>query len=288
MRVLWLILLAASFSPVLFAQSEWPNPNWEKMNSLRCRDLDHTGSVSVGKYEVKLVPEANARPTSCAAYLIDSARHSTFLLKDWNISIHQGTGDDLFADRDSSLVLEGYSGGPHCCYTYEIVDLADRPTILAPISNRAPFFFFKDSRTKQFRIMTSDGDFDSFEGICRACAPFPRVVLQVNPAGLHDVSSQFVDQYDSEIALERAKIAEGDIGRFMMSDFEDAKAVVLEIALAYFYSGREPQAWQTLDEMWPSADRERVKDLILKIRRNGILSRLSQTGPRIRTAPLAP
>lgn len=281
MRGLWLRALILLCSAPLLGQAEWPRPNWEKVATQRCRTSDKAVIASVGKYEVRLDPESDPKTNDvvCRSSLADPAGRETPLLKDWDVSIHQGTGEDLFGDGKPSLVLEGYSGGAHCCYTYEIVGLGETPMILRPLRNETPFFFFKDSASKQFRILTSDGAFDSFDGMCHACAPFPRVVLQVDGSGLHDVSANFVEQYDSEIALARAKIAEGDIQKFMVSDFKDAKAVVLEIVFSYLYSGREAEAWQTLAEMWPAGDRERIKALIVKTRANGILSKLGKTGP---------
>ncbi len=278
-RLLAIVVLC---SAPLFAQAEWPKPNWEKVDTLRCRASDKAVSSAVGGYQVHLDAVRNPKSNDvlCRSFLVDPAGRETPLLKGWNVSIHQGTGEDLFGDGHPSLVLEGYSGGAHCCYTYVIASLGERPVIFPPIENETPFFFFKDPVSKQFRIMTSDGAFDYFDGMCHACAPFPRVVLQADRAGLHDVSPQFVDQYDSEIALARAKIANGDIARFLISDFEDAKAVVLEIVFSYLYSGREAQAWQALDEMWPGADRERIKRLIVQTRTKGILSKLGKTRPQ--------
>ena len=234
----------------------------------------------MGKFEVRLdsVSDSEADESVCRSWLVDPTGRETALLEDWDVSIHQGTGEDLFGDGNPSLVLEGYSGGAHCCYTYEIVSLGETPVILHPIRNEPPFFFFRDPASKQFRILTGDGAFDYFDGMCHACAPFPRVVLQVDESGLHDVSTNFVEQYDSEIALARAKIAEGDVQKFIVSDFKDAKAVVLEIVFSYLYSGREAEAWQTLGEMWPAEDRERIRALILKTRAHGILSRLGKAG----------
>lgn len=287
MRTLLLPALISLCAVCLHAQAEWPKPNWEKVELFTCRGSGEPVSSSVGKYEVRLRPgkDAKSRDPVCRAYLVDGARRETMLLEDRSVSIYQGTGDDVFGNGYPSLILEGYSGGAHCCYTYVLVSLAERPLILPPIENGAPFFFFKDSASGQYRIMTSDGAFDYFDGMCYLCAPFPRVVLKVEAGGLRDVSSQFLEQYDSEIALARAKIAEGDIQKFLVADFGDAKKVVLEIVLGYLYSGREPQAWQTLDEMWPAADRERIKKLILKARANGILSSVAKgpTGVRSNT-----
>ena len=281
MRGLWrhaLILLCAA---PLSGQAEWPRPNWERVDTQRCRTSDKAILTSVGKYEVRLdrVSDPKTNEVVCRSSLVDHAGRRTPLLKDWDVSIHQGTGEDLFGDGNPSLVLEGYSGGAHCCYTYEIVGLGEAPVALSPVHNQTPFYFFKDPASKQFRILTSDGAFDYFDGMCHACAPFPRVVLQVDESGLHDVSANFVEQYDSEIALARAKIAEGDIQKFIVSDFADAKKVVLEIVFSYLYSGREAEAWQTLGEMWPAGDRERIKALIMKTRAHGLLSKLAKSGP---------
>jgi len=277
MRLLAIVLLCASS---LYGQAEWPKPNWEKMEELGCRRSGQAVTSSVGKYEVRLVPVVDPKTNDrfCRASLVDRAGKQTVLLEDWEVSIYQGTGEDVFGDGHSSLILEGFSGGAHCCFTYRIVSLAEPPVILRAIENESPFYFFKDKASGQFRIMTSDGAFDYFDGMCHACAPFPRIVLQVTGRGLRDVSSEFVEQYDSEIALARAKVGEAGIGKFLAADFQDAKAVVLEIAYSYLYSGGEAQAWQTLDEMWPADDRERIKKLIVQTRAKGILSKLGQAG----------
>jgi hypothetical protein len=299
MSLLRLLAIVVFFTASLLGQAEWPTPNWEKVETLGCRDSSKPVFTSVGSYRVRLVPvpappiskqsasDPSMNDRSCRAYLIDHSGEEKLLLRDWEISIYQGTGEDIFSDGNPSLILEGYSGGAHCCYTYKIVSLGAKPLVLSSIKNEAPFFFFKDKASGQYRIMTSDGAFDYFDGMCHACTPFPRVVLQANGAGLHDVSPQFVEQYDSEIAVARAKIADGDIGKFLAADFEDAKKVVLEIVLAYLYSGREEQAWQALDEMWPAGDRERIKKLILKTRAQGFLSKLAATAPRPLPAPSA-
>ncbi len=280
MRFVTLIVftLCTSF---LYAQAEWPKPKWEKVEAVGCRHGDKTVTSTVGKYEVRIGPAADSKSNedSCRAYLSGFSGAPILLLEDWAVSIHQGTGWDLFGDGNPGLILEGYSGGAHCCYTYKMVDLGDRPLLLPSIENQSPFFAFKDKASGGYRIMTSDGAFDYFDGMCHACAPLPRVVLQVTRSALRDVSPQFVDQYDSEIAQARAKIGEGNIGKFLAADFEDAKGTVLEIVYSYLYSGREAEAWHTLDEMWPAKDRQRMKDLIMRTRAEGLLSKLAKTKP---------
>ena len=53
-----------------------------------------------------------------------------------------------------------------------------------------------------------------------------------------------------------------------------ARPSVLRIIIDYVYSGREPQARQTVDTMWPAWDRERVWNDIVNTRSVGLLEQL--------------
>lgn len=274
----WQVAVAIPvLSAALFAQAEWPRPKWEKVETVDCRGSDD-GKTSVdkrvGRFSVQIERVSEAEGFRCRAELISPTGRKMRLIADTMVAIHQGTGEDLFGDGHPSLVLEGFSGGAHCCFTYRIVSLADSPIVLPLIENETPFYFFKDHASGQFRILTSDGSFDYFDKLCHACTPFPHVVLRVDPDGFHDVSSQFVEQYDTEIAAARARIPAGDISRFQVADFDDAKPIVLDIVFSYLYSGRDAEAWKMLDEMWPAADRERIKALIVATRENGLLAKI--------------
>ncbi len=55
----------------------------------------------------------------------------------------------------------------------------------------------------------------------------------------------------------------------------EVKSAVLTIVLAYLYSGREAEAWNALEAMWPPTDRKRIQDAIVKARATGLLSQLT-------------
>jgi len=55
------------------------------------------------------------------------------------------------------------------------------------------------------------------------------------------------------------------------------KSQALEVVWAYLYSAREKEAWQSLAEMWPAGDLERVRGEILKARARGIHAQLDGT-----------
>lgn len=52
------------------------------------------------------------------------------------------------------------------------------------------------------------------------------------------------------------------------------KIAVLEIVWNYLYSGREEDAWESLRDMWPPADLDRIHLAIDSRRRNGILAQI--------------
>ena len=282
MRFVGAAVFCTVFVSLLHAQAEWPRPKWDEVETAGCRSSEDTKpqTAEIGAYEVRLVAEGgNSDERDCKAYLVDKSGKRLLLLADFAIGIHQGSREDLFADGHPALVLEGFTGGAHCCYDYRIVSLSEPPVILGSIENESPFYFFRDKTSGQFRIMTSDGAFDYFDGLCHACTVFPRVVLKVDHDGLHDAGPEFAEQYESEIAFARAKIPQREEGQFLESDFKDARTVVLEVVFSYLYSGREAQAWKTLDELWPAKDRERIKKLIIDTRARGLLSKLPGTAP---------
>ena len=285
------LLLVSSHVGV--AQAKWPQPDWNKPDSketMVCNDEVKTPVYSLGNYELRIiqVPASDICDHMCRAYLVNQKGDRKLLLEDFRILIHQGTGEDIFGSGHASVVLEGWSGGAHCCWTYSIVDLGSTPLVLPNIENDTGFFFFKDSRDGRYRILAADGAFDYFDDMCHACSALPHVVLEVGGGRLQHVSSRYVAEYDTEIGEAKAEVDQDELGRFLTvpnvhqseQTFEELRQHVLNIVLAYLYSGREAQPWQALNEMWPTSDKARIKKLILDTKREGLLSKLSDTSPK--------
>ena len=194
---------------------------------------------------------------------------------------------DLDADGSPEFVFEGYSGGAHCCWTYWFVSLGADPGLFATIENERGVSFHK-IKNGRYKLRTTDGAFDYFDGLCHACAPFPNVVLRLENRQLTDISPHFQSDYGQEIAKARSRLDNEDFDEFVTlshyddgvkAKYGDAARDVLTIVLAYLYSGREAEAWKALAEMWPAPDQARMKKLILETRAKGVLSQLkvSQT-----------
>lgn len=190
-------------------------------------------------------------------------------------------GQDVNGDGVPDVVLYGYSGGAHCCWTYYVISLGEHPGLIAKFENGRDAAFLKDEDTGRFYISTIDGAFDYFDGLCHACTPFPQVFLGIEGKTIVDTGPKFVEAYDKIIQENRASLTAANSAAIVAmktnpnesgsSDVYEAAAKVLSIVLAYLYSGREGQALHELRTMWPKFDQNRMWNLIQKQRREGIL-----------------
>ena len=89
-------------------------------------------------------------------------------------------------------------------------------------------------------------------------------------------------QYDEHIAGLRKQLSDRDVQAFLKSrnandgayEGSNVRPSVLSIIIDYVYSGREPQARQVVETMWPTWDRERVWNDIVNTRSVGVLEQL--------------
>ena len=180
-----------------------------------------------------------------------------------------------------------------CCMTYEIYPLR-APSVLLRSITGGEFFSAADTDLDgRVEIWTNDAAaVDGFEHFRLADLDFaPPVVLRFMRRKLLDASADFKPYFDQKIAEERAKLDPRDLKDFKNSDgqlsvaaagdppgrptqLRRTKMRVLEIVWAYLYSGREREAWESLAEMWPAADFERIRAALLNARDHGIRSQL--------------
>ena len=174
----------------------------------------------------------------------------------------------------NDLVIEMNSGGAHCCWIYYIVTQLPTPHVAAKIANQYSVEFIDYRGIELNDLVTRDGGFIDFENWPYNLVPAPTVYIRFVRGRPTDAGSLFKALYDEEIAQARARIKPAALEYFHSRNiYDDTETAsnVLQIVLAYLYSGREEQAWKELNAMWPPADVERIKAEILKARTNGIL-----------------
>jgi hypothetical protein len=173
---------------------------------------------------------------------------------------------------------------------YKIYSLGKPPRLLRTITGGGYFNAADTDLDGRVEIWTNDAKaVDGFEGLPVKALDFaPPVVLRFEHQRLVDASYQFRSYYDRQIASVRAQLDAKQLSEFKGSDGKfsglskmpmeqarslmSAKTRVLEIIWCYLYSGREDEAWQTLTDMWPAADVERIRASIVNAKSHGILS----------------
>jgi hypothetical protein len=191
------------------------------------------------------------------------------------------TGQDVNRDGAPELVLEAFSGGAHCCWTYYIVTLGTTPQAVA-LENQTGVGFERDSQG-QYVLHAGDGSFDYFDDLSHAVTVFPDVFLQLDRSVFRDVSSAHWPTFQQRIDNARKRLTPESLARFRDSSGHDfnlmeTKSEVLEIVLEYLYGGKSPQAWREFDSMWPIADQDRMRQLIAATRAKGILGQVGALG----------
>jgi hypothetical protein len=185
-----------------------------------------------------------------------------------------------------------------CCMKYLIYSLSGTPHLLRTIEGG----FFNasdidlDGRIEIWAVDTAA--FNNLDDILLdAMTSPPMLALRLEKGRLLDATAEFTEQFDATIARIRAEIDAESMRAFKQSDgrlvwsvktFEKltplrkVKTRLLEIVLAYLYSGRERQAWQFLREVWPENDVERIRSTIMDARKRGISAQVD--GPAVPVA----
>jgi len=229
-------------------------------------------------YLVQMLPGPKKTPYRCRGTITPPKGTRVTVAQEWALSIDEISGNDINGDGTPDVVFDAFSGGENCCYLYWIVSLKKPPEVIREIRNQAPLVFRKrpDRGTE---IRTGEGSFDLFF-LPHSASVIPEMVLRLEGDRLVDISSEYPEEYDQQIAKARSELSAADLEKFrqsrygqkMFADQLTTVKRVLTIVLNYLYSGREQQAWQALDEMWPPSDKERVRGLILERQARGLLT----------------
>jgi hypothetical protein len=229
-------------------------------------------------YALNIRPAPSEMEALCWAEISDNSGAVLYEVNDFAVGLHDATGKDINGDGKPDVVIEASTGGARCCLQYAIVSL-DPPRVLARLHNAYPIDFKEIGG--RILLSTQDGVFDFFQGFYE---PSPRadVFLRFKDNKLEDVRSEFRDEYDRQIAKARQRLTQSELDQFRSAGLrpQDAEvhAAVVTIVVEYLYSGREQQAWQAFDEMWPPATQQSVKQLMLDTWARGLVSQLGRGG----------
>jgi hypothetical protein len=232
-------------------------------------------------YTLRLNRGTKTPTDRCRAVVTSTAGKRLIAARDWALKVDKISGTDINGDDKPELVIDGYSGGERCCFTYTVVKLGASAQVLRSIASNSALNFEKQDDGSVL-IKGVDSSMDYFV-VPHPMAVVPQVFLKMKGDTLEDVSAQFQPQYDKLIDDAKSQLTPADLEKFRQSRYNDKMFTdqlptarrVLTIIVNYLYSGREDQAWKTLDDLWPISDQGRLKNLILERRARGLLKQLN-------------
>ncbi len=250
----------------------------------------HAEPRRIGDFLIRLESVADKKDPRFAACQVQvySSQGPVFRATDHAMSIDEISGKDINGDGKPDAVFVGYSGGAHCCWTYWVLSLGDRPGLLNELSNQTAIGF-RETTDGHIDFWTGDGAFDYFDCLSHAETVFPMVFLRLQGRKLKDVGPEHWDDYANQIAEARKGITAEELREFREAKNQEELCEgnpratipkVLAIVFADLYGGREQEAWKALDEMWPPTDKRRIRQLILEKRVKGILRYTRPVAPR--------
>ncbi len=158
-------------------------------------------------------------------------------------------GTDMTGLGKPDLLLGEWSGGMHCCFTFHILELGDRPHEIATVPTR-------DSDYAHFEDLSHDGSYQfvgwdftfAYWGTGFMQSPAPRIVLRFNGRRFELAPDLMRQVPPSAQELKRKKIEAHD-GKW---EGENPPPVLWGTMLDLIYSGHAGLAWKFLNDGWPT------------------------------------
>lgn len=174
-------------------------------------------------------------------------------------------------DGQPAVVLDLYSSGAHCCWTYVVLSLGAERRELHQFET-ASGGRFAQAPNGRLVYEGRDGNFDYFDDLCHACTYGPPLCLLIDSKGEHLnlPAMRVMAQDDINGALQRLNHPDEDLTGFLYAanqeqldaHKQEAEATVLALVLGRLYSG-DREGWADLQRLWPRWDYERIHKLIL-------------------------
>ena len=233
-----------------------------------------TQALKTRVYSVTLTPSKG----SCHVDVIDAHQKSVFEYDAWSMQVFVGAA--VTADGRPNAIVQA-DGQPERLF---VVSLGEHARLLRTIENAYGFRLQNDCGGK-IRIWTSDGAFQDdpdLRGVYHNGLFTPDVVLEMRDDRLLNATPDCREYFDREISSIRSHVSEQEFENFRANRIADdfrkgqVKGYILKIAFCYLYTGREQQAKEFIDRIWPSNDSARLWQSIIKLRSEGVLRSVTQ------------
>jgi hypothetical protein len=254
-------------------------------------------------YTLLIGPATGDHINECRAAVVASDGKAVFEIFGVDAGMNGATGRDVSNDGSRDVVIESHTASPG--NVYSIVGTRNPAGLLRQLTTTVRLSFEDRKGDGHIEIVTHDTAFLGFEGLENEESPQPPVFLRLKGKEIFNVSTLYWPEYEMEITRAKAQLGRDDVGDFMgttpskKTEKDKAagptpqeerrnlatKATVLKIVLNYLYAGKGQEAWQALKDMWPYADRDRVRQAILKTRMSGVLGDINRSTAKPAASP---
>ena len=183
----------------------------------------------------------------------------------------------LIGERDKQLIIEEYSGGIHCCYSYWIYNLGTVPVLLYESANYpvdSQLDLNDIDKDGVYELGQSLRTFNYFDRCAYAFSPSPHALFRFERERQQYIlaNQQFSSHLLRNVAKHIQRLRDFEKTGIDFSSFKDTGGeylgIVLQIALDYVYSGQEDQGWEFFEKEYKLQDksiiRQKVRDKLGK------------------------
>lgn len=155
---------------------------------------------------------------------------------------------DLDNDGIQELILEGYSGGAHCCFEIVIIPLLPRMNKIDPIGLNNASLSVKDlDGDGESELIMYDDLYSYFESLCYACSPGVNIAVNYKKGKL-TLNSQLTKKLNhvlqTKLQLTQVHV---DIDRMLRFKDEGRASDSISHFLHYLYTGQYSRGVSVLD-----------------------------------------
>lgn len=161
---------------------------------------------------------------------------------------------DIDADGVPDVIVETFSGGAHCCWTYVVISLSEPPHVTYTLESEVGARFDLDPTASgnTTLIITPDTTWAYWKA-CYACSPRPGVTMRLSHGQTAIVASamRFPAPPPEELAAEAVRVRDQIRSDRAARGTDFSTADYWATPLQLMYSGHEDLAWKFFDDAWP-------------------------------------
>jgi hypothetical protein len=181
-------------------------------------------------------------------------------------AISYAPGDEMSGDGVPDLLIEGYSMGAHCCFSYWLLSLGETLEVVWEASTADASVTIVDLLGDgRVQLLTHDMSY-AYAFCSFADSPAPLVVLDLVDGEVRVANTAYPDAYAPTIAWGLEWALRDLIGHDDDDEpFDPFRCRIAHLVLALLYSGREEAAAQAIVTFYRGSDPEGFREALWAI-----------------------